>query len=128
LAFRGPLVRTAPESAALFAAIALPVNVLGLALTDVSSSLAQEDGRPVLVVEGAVANASARPTPVPPLDLRVENASGDMLYNWSAKPPKPELAPGETSRFRFRLASPPPEGKRVLVTFGRGTDATVASR
>jgi predicted Zn finger-like uncharacterized protein len=128
LAFRAPLVRAAPESAALFAAIGLPVNLLGLELTDVSSSLASEDGRPVLVVEGAIANASARPTPVPALDMKVESASGDMLYTWSAKPPKGELAPGEATRFRFRLASPPPEGKRVLVTFGRARDATVASR
>lgn len=129
VALRRPIVRAAPESARVFAAIGLPVNLVGLDLTDVTSGFTEEDAKRVLIVEGAISNPGASPLAVPPIQVVVEGSAGEVLYAWSTRPPRADLGPSETTRFRIRLASPPPEGRRVVVTFKtdpRG--AAVASR
>lgn len=129
VALRRPIVRAVPETARVFTAIGMPVNLVGLDLTDVRSGFTEEDAKRVLIVEGAIANPGAYPLAVPPIQVTVEGAAGELLYAWSTRPPRADLGPAETSRFRIRLASPPPEGRRVVVTFKtdpRG--AAVASR
>lgn len=129
IALRRPIVRAAPESARVFAAIGLPVNLVGLDLTDVRSGFTEEDAKRVLIVEGAITNPGASPLAVPPIQVAVEGGAGELLYAWSTRPPRADLGPAETARFRIRLASPPPAGQRVTVTFKtdpRG--AAVASR
>ncbi len=126
---RRPIVRAAPESARVFAAIGLPVNLVGLDLTDVRSALAWDDAKRVLIVEGAITNPGAHPLSVPPIQITVEGGAGELLYAWSSHPPRADLGPAETTRFRIRLASPPPEGRRIAVTFKTDPGgATVASR
>lgn len=129
VALRRPIVRVVPESARVFAAIGLPVNLVGLDLTDVKSGFTEEDAKRVLIVEGAISNPGAQLLTVPPIQVTVEGGAGELLYTWSTRPPRTDLGPAETTRFRIRLASPPPEGRRVAVTFrtdARG--AAVASR
>lgn len=129
ISFRVPLVRAVPSTAKLFAAAGLPVNVLGLALGDVASNFDEEAGRRVLVTEGTITNATRRELAVPDLELTVLGAEGETLYQWSAKPPSGEIAAEETKRFSIRLASPPPAGTQVLVTFLPTSGAgAVASR
>lgn len=125
IALRKPIVRAAPESARVFAALGLPVNLVGLDLTDVSSGFTEEDAKRVLIVEGAIANPGAHPLAVPPIQVAVEGSAGELLYAWSTRPPRTDLGPAETARFRIRLASPPPQGRRVAVTFK--TDARGAA-
>ncbi len=129
VALRAPIVRAAPESARVFSAIGLPVNLVGLDLTDVRSGFTEEDAKRVLIVEGAVANHGAHPLTVPPIQVTVEGSAGELLYAWSTRPPRSDLGPAETIPFRIRLASPPPEGRRVAVTFKTDPHgAAVASR
>lgn len=126
---RNTVVSAAPRSAALFGAIGLPVNLPGIALRDVSSVLADEGGKPVLVTEGVLSSAASGTVGVPRIEITVESPEGDVLYRWSVKPPIAELAPGEAAGFRARLTSPPPAGRRVLVTLMSPRDeADVASR
>jgi predicted Zn finger-like uncharacterized protein len=47
LAFRTTIVKTVPESAAAFALIGLPVNLVGLQLAGVTSEMTREPGGPV---------------------------------------------------------------------------------
>lgn len=129
-ALREPVVRLAPGTAGLYAAIGLPVNLVGLRLEDVSSTTGEETGARVLVVEGALASDRAVAVAVPRLAYAIEDADGAVLYGWTAKPPVETLAPGETIRFTARLAAPPPAGKRILVGFAPVVDGpgVVASR
>jgi predicted Zn finger-like uncharacterized protein len=117
LAWRAEVVRAMPQTASLFAAIGMPVNLRGLVFTDVRTTKEMQDGVPVLVVEGAVANVTGRPADVPRLRLAMRDAAGLEVYTWTAQPPSPTLAGGETQPFRTRLASPPAEGRDVLVRF-----------
>jgi predicted Zn finger-like uncharacterized protein len=117
IAWRANVVRVAPQTASLYAAIGLPVNLRGLTFTDVTTSTESQDGVQVLVVEGNVASASTRVVEVPRLRFSVRNRSGQEVYAWTALPTRSVLAPGETLAFRSRLASPPPDARDVLVRF-----------
>jgi predicted Zn finger-like uncharacterized protein len=129
LAFRTTIVKTVPESAAAFALIGLPVNLVGLQLAGVTSEMTHEPGGPVLVVAGEITNPTARPVSIPPLALTIEGHGGELLYNWQDRSHRGELAPQETRRFQARLPQPPPEGQRVVVAFTPGaTPSPVASR
>lgn len=129
LAGRTALVRALPGTGSLFAAFGLPVNVLGLRLVDVSSTLSSETGAPVLVVMGGIANETAEPIKVPPLLVTVEGEAGDELYAWTTTAPGQDLAAGAQTTFRAPLASPPPAGRRVRLTFRDAMPAgKVASR
>jgi predicted Zn finger-like uncharacterized protein len=117
IAWRADVVRVAPQTASLYAAIGLPVNLRGLAFTDVTTTMESHDGVQVLVVEGNISSASARVVEVPRLRFSVRNRSGHEVYAWTALPTRSVLAPGETLPFRSRLASPPPDARDVLVRF-----------
>ena len=124
LAARVPIVRAVPETAALFAALGLPVNLVHLALDDVTSTTGMEAGRPVLLVEGRIANVTRGNAPVPPVSIAIRAEDGDRLYDWTVQAGERELRAGESTTFRARLASPPPAGRRVTVTFDGERPAT----
>jgi hypothetical protein len=117
IAWRADVVRFVPQTASLYAAIGLPVNLRGLAFANVASTTEAHDGVPVLVVEGAIVSTGERVAEVPRLRFSVRNRNGQEIYAWTALASRSVLAPGETLAFRSRLASPPPEAHDVLVRF-----------
>lgn len=117
IAWRADVVRVAPQTASLYAAIGLPVNLRGLSFADVVTTTETHDGVQVLVVEGTIASASTRVVEIPRLRFSVRNPGGQEVYAWTALPSRSLLAPGETLAFRSRLASPPPDARDVLVRF-----------
>jgi predicted Zn finger-like uncharacterized protein len=126
---RSAVVRAVPQSATVFAALGLPVNLIGLQLGGITSELAHEAGGPVLLVSGEIANDTSRPLGVPPLALTIEGEAGELLYSWSDRTDRGEVAPADKLRFQARLTSPPPEGRRVVVSFSHKTGTpAVASR
>jgi predicted Zn finger-like uncharacterized protein len=125
---RERIVAAAPATARLFAAAHLAVNPLGLDLKGVRSELVLNGPDQLLVVEGEILNRRGRDIEVPSLRLTVRGPDGLELYTWTNEPPRKTLAPAETARFRARLASPPAEGREVLVRFAHAAPgATVAA-
>jgi predicted Zn finger-like uncharacterized protein len=117
LAWRVDIVRWMPQTAALYAAIRMPVNLRGLEFANVRTETDSQDGVPVLVVAGEIVSQSRHTVEVPRLRFAVRNDSGKELYAWTALPSRVALTPGDTLAFRSRLASPPREGQQVLVRF-----------
>ena len=114
---RTALVSAAPGLARLYAAIGLPVNVVGLDLVDVYPSRDVEGGAPGLVVEGTIVNIASGQVDVPSLRLTLLDAAGERVGGWQAEPSLTRLAPGERQKFRTRLASPPDQARKVSVSF-----------
>ena len=54
IAWRADIVRFLPQTASLYAAIGLPVNLRGLVFTDIVTRKETQDGVPMLVVEGVI--------------------------------------------------------------------------
>ena len=98
---RGEIVRTLPQTASLFAAIGLPVNLRQLEFEHVKISKDAQDG--VLIVQGAIVNTAAKATEVPRLRITARNATGQDIYTWTARASRSVLGPGEQVKFTSRL-------------------------
>ena len=83
--------RHAPQLASFYSAIGLPVNLRGLAFTDLKIGNEIHDGVPVLVVEGMIVSTVSKPVDVPRLRFALRNATGAEVYSWTAPPPQPVL-------------------------------------
>ncbi|MEJ0078842.1 MAG: zinc-ribbon domain-containing protein [Alphaproteobacteria bacterium] len=127
LNWRAPVVRLFPQTASLYAAIGLPVNLRGLFFEGVKSRNEIEDGTSVLVIEGTIVNLTTRTLEVPRLRFALRNASGHEVYAWTAQPAKPTIGSGNGLPFRARLASPPGDGRDVIVRFLTRRDVAAGS-
>ena len=125
---RVAIVRYIPQTASLYAAIGLPVNLRGIVFVDVKSTNEFHDGMMVLVVQGAVANITGHTVEVPRLRFAVRNGAGHEVYAWTALPARALLGPGDGLPFRTRLASPPPDGRDVIVRFFNRRDAVAGTK
>ena len=128
IGWRSDVVRVMPQTASLFAAIGLPVNLRGLAFTGVTTIRETQDGVSVLVVQGTIANISRQPRDVPRIRLAMANKAGAEIYTWTSLPARPALAPGDAEPFTTRLASPPAEGQAVVVRFFTRRDIAGGAR
>lgn len=121
---RAVVVRAMPSLNGFYAAIGMPVNLRGLEFRGVRTASELQDGIAVLVIEGDVVNIAKRAVEVPRLRLAVLGNGGQELYSWTTLLPRSTLAEDEKVSFRSRLASPPPDGKEVLVRFLTRNDLT----
>jgi predicted Zn finger-like uncharacterized protein len=117
IGWRSNVVRWLPQTASLYAAIGLPVNLRGLVFANLTTERETHDGVEVLLVQGTIVNDAKRPVEVPRLRFSVRYPSGYEVYSWTALPSRNVLLPGESLPFSSRLASPPREGDRVEVRF-----------
>ena len=89
-------MRYLPQTASLFSAIGLPVNLRQLNFENVRIARESEDGKPVLMVDGTIVSASAKPVEVPRLRFAARNPAGQEIYSWTMQPERKVLLPGET--------------------------------
>ena len=80
----------------------------------------------VLVVEGTIVNLTTRTLDVPRLRFALRNASGHEVYAWTAQPSK-TAGIGERAAVPRRLASPPADGRDVIVRFLNRRDAAAGT-
>lgn len=127
ISWRTDVVKAVPQTASLYAAIGLPVNLRGLSFAAVTTKTETHDGVQVLVVEGTIASVAARIVEVPRIRFSVRNKAGQEVYSWTALPERNVMSPGEPLTFRSRLASPPLDMRDVLVRFFNRRDLIASS-
>jgi predicted Zn finger-like uncharacterized protein len=115
--WRTDIVRLMPQTATFYRMVGLDVNLRGLAFKDIKVTHETVDGKPVLVIEGAIVGQTRYPVELPRLRFSVRDAQGAEIYAWNAVLEQPALKPGERAYFKSRLASPPPEGRNIDVRF-----------
>jgi hypothetical protein len=120
---RTAVVRALPQTASLFAAIGLPVNLRHLQFERVSISKEAQDGVATLIVQGAIVSEAGKPVAVPRLRFAARNAAGQEVYTWTTPPPLRILEPGARTEFRSQVATPPVEAHDVMVRFLSANDA-----
>ncbi len=128
LIWRKDVVRFAPQTASLYAAIGMKVNLRGLAFANIKTTTEMQEGVPVLVVEGQILAEGRQAVEVPRLRFGIRNAAGYEIYSWTAIAARRVLGPGEAIDFRSRLASPPAEGRSVAVRFFNRRDMLAGIR
>jgi hypothetical protein len=115
--WRVDVVRLLPQTATFYKSIGLEVNLRGLMFKDVKITSETVEGKPVLVIEGAIVGTVRKPVELPRLRFSVRDAQGSEIYAWNTVLEQTVLKPGEKAWFKSRLASPPPEGRNVDVRF-----------
>jgi hypothetical protein len=127
VAFRAPIVSAVPQINGVFAAIGLPVNLLGIEMHDVNASRVWEGGWEQLRVTGVLVNVTDQPVAVPAIQLTIVDASGAVIGQWQQAVLEGELAPGSTLPFTTDFPEPPAEAARISVRFGDGTAEPVVA-
>jgi predicted Zn finger-like uncharacterized protein len=122
---RSEVVRYLPQTASLFAAIGLPVNLRHLSFEDVRITKQDQDGVPILTVSGTIVSRSNTVVEVPPLRFAIRNATGQEIYAWTNRPDRKTLDAGDKLPFHTRLASPPPDSSDVVVRFANADEAAM---
>ena len=125
---RNEVVRYLPQTASLFAAIGLPVNLRSLKFENVRISKEDQDGIAILIVEGAVVSEAGKPIEVPRLRFAARNSTGQEVYTWTMPPPRSILGPGERLEFRSQTPAPPAEASDVMVRFFSAQDAMAGAK
>ncbi len=128
VAARDKIVRLAPITARAYAAIGLPVNFRGLAFDDLRTSIVEAERGQVLTIEGAVVNLTARKLEIPEMRIAVRDANSREIYVWTARPPRPDVAPRGEASFRLRLASPPAGAHEVMVRFASASEKSAGDK
>ena len=123
IGWRADVVRLMPQTASLYSAIGLGVNLRGVVFNNIKTSREIHEGVPVVVVEGEIVSVSRKPVEVPRLRFGVRNGLGAEIYNWTAMPSRTIAQSGERLTFRSRLASPPAEMHDISVRFYNRRDA-----
>jgi predicted Zn finger-like uncharacterized protein len=121
---RERMVRYLPQTAKLYAAIGMPVNLRGITINNVASRMIDDNGVSVLVIDGDIANATDQSIRLPRLRFAVLGKDRQEIYSWSAQTDQANLKPGEKINFRRRLAAPPADGQDVSVRFVTTSDST----
>src|SRR5215475_16124133 len=115
--WRADMVRLLPQTAAFYRLVGLNVNLRGLAFKDIKVSTETVEGKPVLVIEGAIVGESRKAAELPRLRFAVRDAQGAEIYAWNTVLEQAVLQPGERVLFKSRLASPPAEGRNIDIRF-----------
>jgi predicted Zn finger-like uncharacterized protein len=126
--FRHETVRIAPGLAPYFEMVGLEVNSTGLEIRNVRSQIVMEDHREMLEISGQIFNITRARQPVPVIRLSLLNAEGQQIYVWTGAADHAELAAGEKTQFRRRLASPPKDATQVMVRFVARDDIVASIR
>jgi predicted Zn finger-like uncharacterized protein len=125
---RSEVVRFLPQTASLFSAVGLPVNLRHLKFENMRISKETQEGLSSLVIEGTIVSVFNKPAEVPRLRFAARDASGQEIYTWNALPSRSILGPGEKLDFRSRFVSPPPNATDVMVRFLGPQDAATTTK
>jgi predicted Zn finger-like uncharacterized protein len=119
MTFRRQIATIWPQSASLYSALGMKAQTSGLDIQNYASARVSENGQPVLVVSGTVANTGAHELPVPQLRAALTDEESRELYHWTFMPGVMTLKPGQSTRFRSRLTNPPGGGSHVELRFAK---------
>ena len=103
-----------------FGTILPGISTPKLSFVDLKTSFEGEGPERALVIEGMIVSDSRGPYPLPSMSFEIRgsndaNAANGSIFRWMIPPPAPIIAQGSPVPFRARLASPPREGKDIVI-------------
>lgn len=114
---RAPIVARVPALAGLYRMVGLDVNLRGIVFGSIETLRETEEGKPVLVIEGSLANTTGEMRDVPALRFALRDGDAQELYAWSVDPRASVIAAGDQLRFRTRLVAPPDRAVDLQIRF-----------
>jgi predicted Zn finger-like uncharacterized protein len=114
---RNDLVTWFPALAGLYAAVGLPVNVIGLEFEDSKTMTSFRSGKAVMLITSRIRSVASQVVPVPPVLVSLLDGSGATVYEWTVTPQAAEMAPGEVFEFSTEVNAPPQGAVTVRLSF-----------
>jgi predicted Zn finger-like uncharacterized protein len=114
---RTDLVTWFPSLAGLYAAIGMPVNVIGLEFEDSKTLTSFRSGKSVMLITSRIRSVSSQTVPVPPVLVSLLDESGASIYEWTVTPKATEMGPGEVLEFSTEVSAPPQGAVTVRLSF-----------
>jgi len=105
--FRQNIVNGIPQTATLYKSLGIDVTLSGLKIEDPITRSALVDGKPVLVVNGAVRNITAQTQDIPMVELSLHSKDGEVLVSWLVDVNKESLSKDERATFISEYPNPP---------------------
>ena len=119
--FRQNIVNGIPQTATLYKAVGIDVTLSGLSIEDPITRSALVDGKPVLVVNGAVRNITAKAQDVPLVELSLHSKDGEALVTWLVDTQKTNLGKKERVTFVSEYPNPPVDAVKLRYRFANET-------
>lgn len=126
-ALRTDLVTWFPQLAGLYAAIGMPVNVVGLEFEDAKTLTLLRDGKTVMQISARIRSVAPRTVPLPPVLVSLLNAQGAPVYQWAVTPPAPSMDPGDVVPFATEMSAPPEAAVTVRLSFTNSTSSSAGN-
>jgi predicted Zn finger-like uncharacterized protein len=114
---RNDLVAWFPALAGLYAAVGLPVNVIGLEFEGSKTMTTFRSGKAVMLITSRIRSIASQVVPVPPVLVSLLDESGATVYEWTVTPQATEMAPGEVFEFSTEVSAPPQRAVTVRLSF-----------
>jgi hypothetical protein len=115
---RNEIVTAFPASEGLYRKLFLPVAVEhGLQFEQITSTRLQEGGIAVLVVEGAIVNATHQERDVPPIRITLLDSRGRELQEELFQAKEQHLEAGAKTSFSGRVVNPAERARNFSVSF-----------
>jgi predicted Zn finger-like uncharacterized protein len=116
---RASVIALFPPAAKVYAMVGLSVAApgLGLEIRKTSPRRDVENGVPVLIVEGEVANISNVAVDVPKLRVMLNDKSGNEVQSWTFSLAEPRLMPGASEPFHTSIQRPSSSAANVAMDF-----------
>ncbi len=121
---RTDLVREFPSLAGLYAAVGLPVNVVGLEFEASTTMTSFRGGKPVMLITSRIRSVANQVVPVPPVLVSLLDGAGTTVYEWTVTPKAAEMAPGDILEFSTEVSAPPEGAVTVRLSFTSPRAAT----
>ncbi len=124
--FRTEIVRQFPSLAGLYAAVGLPVNVVGLEFADSKIVTSLRTGKIVMLITSRIRSVASQRVSVPPVLVSLLDADGAIVYEWTVTPRASLMDPGESLEFSTEVNAPPQGAVAVRLTFTNGRSDNAA--
>ncbi len=118
--FREPIAQAWPDTAPVFAAIGLPVNVVGIVIERLHFEPTLQDGQAALVVSGTLRNVTNHSVDAPPLRLVLSDAQGKPVWRQLSTVSNPTIPTGQDRTFTTTILNPPLASKNLQIDFAVG--------
>lgn len=119
---RDEVVQLWPPAARLYSMVGLPALPpgSGLEFRKPNSRRDKENGMPVLIIEGEIANTTNLARDVPKLKVVLRDRDGNELQNWIFAASESRVLPGASVPFHTTIPQPSDAATGVVVTFAEG--------
>ncbi len=114
---RDAILRALPDTEKLLAMVRPPPPVAGLEIGKLESERRRDDGVPVLVIRGEIANPSVGAQHLPPLMASLYDAEGKELRSWRFTAAETTVPAEQQVRFQTELRDPPDAATDLKISF-----------